>query len=60
MAKDVLETEHRSPREVDPDVNELETQSVPRLREVKEQGSNPTFAPEGFRAHRIAAVVPGG
>lgn len=48
MAKDVLETEHRSPREVDPDVNELETQSVPRLREVKEQGTNPTFAPTVF------------
>ena len=48
MAKDVLETEHRSPREYEPEVNELETQSVPRLREVKEQGTNPGFAPTVF------------
>ena len=48
MAKDVLETEHRSPREYEPEVNELETKSVPRLREVKEQGTNASFAPTVF------------
>jgi hypothetical protein len=39
--KEVLETEHRSARDYEPEVNELETQSVPsvpRLREVEELG----------------------
>ena len=61
MAKDVLETEHRSPREYEPEVNELETQSVPRLREVKEQGTSPGFAPTVFvdpESVVPAAVVP--
>ncbi|MFO1083104.1 MAG: hypothetical protein U1E21_00935 [Reyranellaceae bacterium] len=48
MAKDVLETEHRSPREYEPEVNPLETKSVPRLREVKEPGTSSKFAPTVF------------
>jgi hypothetical protein len=50
-AKEVLETEHRSPRDFEPEINELEKQSVPsvpRLQAVQEAGVNPRFAPTVF------------
>jgi hypothetical protein len=51
MAKDVLETEHRSPREYEPDPTPLEVSSVPRLREITVDSlSAPQYAPLLFAA----------
>jgi hypothetical protein len=51
MVKEIQETEHRSAREVESEINPLEVKSVPRLREITVGSlSSPQFASKLFAA----------